>query len=146
MRREVTFLIASATGLALVAVASAYAFGGSGVATRATVAFALCVPLGAICLELSLWSLTRSVTWQLGMILGGSLVRVGFALALGMILYLSVPVCRSWDFWLWLAAAYLATLAIDVGLVFHAVRASVAGTKGATASAGSSVPNTAAGI
>lgn len=146
MRREVTLLIASATGLALVAVASAYAFGGPGVATRASVAFALCIPLGAISLELSLWSLTRSVTWQLGMILGGSLARVGVALALGMILYLSVPACRSWDFWLWMAAAYLATLALDVGLVFHAVRASVAGMKRASASAGPSVPTTAAGI
>lgn len=108
------------TGGALVALGGL--LGGVEELGRGLTAFAVCIILALASLEFACRSLPKGLNWQLGAILGGSLFRSGAALAIGLLLYRLVPVFHTWEFWLWMAAMYLGTLAAEVTLLYAAIR------------------------
>lgn len=95
--------------------------GGTDSILRGSIAFGICVPLALLSLQASLWSLSRSTTWQLGVILGGPIVCAAITLTAGLLLNRFVTVCRHWDFWLWIALGYLSTLLAKVTLIYVAL-------------------------
>ncbi|MFO0945288.1 MAG: hypothetical protein U1D30_04980 [Planctomycetota bacterium] len=122
MYREMARLLVVNLGIAALAFATAWTSGGHENSIRCLIAFAITVPLAVICLGMASWSLGRSTGWQLGMTLGGSLGRSALTLAVGSAFYALLPVCKNWQFWLWIAAAYLITLVIEVVSLMGAIR------------------------
>jgi hypothetical protein len=77
----------------------------------------LCLPPMAATLVWAHWARRRTPHDQLLMLLGGTGLRMAFVLVGGMVLYFAVPYFKDEiAFWLWVLAAYLCTLALDVAL------------------------------
>lgn len=127
MIRELTRLLALNLAIAAAALVVAWLTGGSESTIRCLIAFAVSVPLAVLCLGLALWSWGRGITWQLGSILGGSLARSGLTLLIGFAFYALLPVCKNWQFWMWVAAAYLITMVLEVVSLMGAIRQKTGG-------------------
>ena len=109
--------------VALPSALAALVLGGEAEMVRAVIAIALCLTFSALTLELSLRSLSRSASWQLGAILGGSMARSLLCFGAGVALYLAIPVCHTLSFWGWLGGAYLLTLTLEIFLLLRRSRA-----------------------
>lgn len=82
-----------------------------------TVAVLLClVPTTATMLWAG-WAYRQSPEQQLWMVLGGTSVRMGLVLGVGLALYALVPYFNQQSFWVWLLVFYLLTLAVEMVLV-----------------------------
>lgn len=104
------------------AIALAGFFFGESEALRGSIALAICLGLAVGSLWLAIWSLPRGPVWQMGAILGGSGARSAIAISTAVALYFVVPVCSTVSFLIWMAIAYLLTLAIEVVLLLRALR------------------------
>lgn len=102
-----TWLPALAIGLVLAAA------GRTDEAVRCGIAAAVCWAVSAGTFLVASLVMHRSMTWQLGAVLGGMVFRMGAVLAIGFGLYLGVAVCHAPMFWVWLGVWYLATLLIE---------------------------------
>lgn len=109
-------------GVALPVLVIAGLLGGSGLLLQGCWALAICLLLGGVSLEVSLRALAWGPVWQLGVILGGSCLRAGLALAAGFLLFWLVPVCHAPTFFMWLGASYVLTLALEVSLLVNALK------------------------
>src|SRR5262249_45437091 len=81
------------------------------------VAVALCLVPTALTLLWADWANQQSPEQQLTMVLGGTGIRMGFVLGVGLLLYLLVPFFQKQSFWVWLLVFYLLTLALEMVLV-----------------------------
>lgn len=97
--------------------APAFLWGGREEVVRLAAAAGVCVPLSLASYQASKWSLPRGPLWQMGVLLGGSLVRMFLALALALLLYFTVPALKSSSFLIWVAMTYVLALAVEASLL-----------------------------
>lgn len=95
----------------------AWLLGGEPALVYTIVAVALCLTPTALTLLWAEWSSRQSPEQQMTMALGGTGVRMGFVLGVGLLLYTLVPYFRQQSFWLCLLLFYLFTLALEMVLV-----------------------------
>jgi hypothetical protein len=81
------------------------------------VAMGLCLLPSVVTMVAADWSFRQAPDLQLAIILGGTGVRMGFVLGVGLLLYYLVPFFAQPSFWIWLLIYYLLTLALEVVLV-----------------------------
>ena len=95
----------------------AWLLGGEQALAYSAVAVALCLMPTALTLLWAEWSSRQSPEQQLIIILGGTGVRLGFVLGVGLLLYTLSPYFQQQTFWLCLLVFYLFTLALEMVLV-----------------------------
>jgi hypothetical protein len=81
------------------------------------VAVLLCLVPAALTLLWAAWALKQSPEQQLVAVMGGTGVRLFVVLLAAWVLTRTAPYFREHGFWLWLAAAYCATLALEIALL-----------------------------
>jgi hypothetical protein len=81
------------------------------------VAAALCLVPTALTMLWAGWATRQSPEQQLMMVLGGTGVRMGVVLGVGLMLYSWVPLFGQQSFWVWVLLFYLLTLALEMVLV-----------------------------
>lgn len=114
-------LLAAGTVLFWVIVAyPANRIGGQEDLLQSTVAMLVCLVPAAATLIIVRRSMSKLPEQQLLAMFGGMGVRMGFVLGIGYLLYSSVPVLADVGFWIWLVVFYVATLALEIGLVVTA--------------------------
>jgi hypothetical protein len=86
-------------------------------------ALAICLPLAIVSLRATIWSLERGPNWQMGVVLGGSAVRMLVALGIAIVLAQEVPALKNAGLLSWVLAAYLLTLALEVGILVGKIQA-----------------------
>jgi ABC-type spermidine/putrescine transport system permease subunit II len=91
--------------------------GGDAGLIYSAVAAALCLLPTALTLLWAEWVSRQSPEQQLTMVLGGTGIRMGVVMGIGLLLYLFLPYFEQPGFWLWLLAFYLFTLALEMVLV-----------------------------
>jgi len=93
--------------------------GGDTAVVYAGTAMLLCFVPAALTLAWATWGLTQDSQQQLLVVVGGGGVRMFFVLLMGLLLVLSVPYFQEHpaSFLLWLAVAYLFTLALEMALL-----------------------------
>jgi len=117
--KRVGILIAC-TGLLWAAVAyPAWLLGGEQTLVYSVVALALCLTPAAATLLWAEWSTRQAPEQQPAMILGGTGVRMGLVLGVGLLLYTQWPYFQDRNFWICLLLFYLFTLALEVLLVVN---------------------------
>ena len=117
MKKRVGVLIV-ATLLAWAAAAyPASLLGGNAGLIHSLVAVALCLTPTALTLLWAEWAYRQSPQQQLTMILGGTGIRMGLVLGVGLLLYVMVPFFAQASFWIWILVFYLFTLALEMVLV-----------------------------
>ena len=80
-------------------------------------AAALCLVPTLVTLLWAGWAHRQSAEQQLLVTLGGTGVRMGVVLGVGLVLHFTVPYFGQPSFWIWLLAFYLYTLAVEMVLV-----------------------------
>jgi len=125
--KRVGILIACTLLLWAAAAYPAWLLGGEQALIFSLVAVALCLTPTVLTLLWADWSVRQSPEQQLTMVLGGTGVRMGFVLGVGLLLYTLMPYFQQQSFWLCLLVFYLFTLALEIVLV---VRSRVAAEKG----------------
>jgi hypothetical protein len=117
MIRRLLLLIAVCTAVWLLALGPAWLLGGVEGLTESAIAALLClVPAAATMLWCDLM-LGGAPEQQLAAVMGGTVIRMFFVMAIGMVLYYTVAALHHNSFWLWIVVFYLATLALEVVLV-----------------------------
>jgi ABC-type spermidine/putrescine transport system permease subunit II len=91
--------------------------GGDAGLVYSAVAAGLCLVPTALTLLWADWASRQSPEQQLTMVLGGTGVRMGVVMGVGLLFYLLVPYFQQPGFWLWLLAFYLFTLGLEMVLV-----------------------------
>ena len=82
------------------------------------VAVLLCLLPSVGTLLWSLWAVEQGPAQQLATVLGGTGLRMGFVLLVGLALYAFVPAFQDRpSFWAWVLVFYLLTLALEMGLL-----------------------------
>jgi hypothetical protein len=116
MKRVVTLVIGT---LALWAAAAypGWLLGGEEALALSAVALTLCLVPTTATLLWAEWATRQSPEQQLTMVLGGTGVRMGLVLGVGLLLYTLVPFFGKQSFWVWLLVFYLFTLALEMVLV-----------------------------
>jgi hypothetical protein len=113
-------LVGGTAGLWLAAALPAWYCLGEVALLHASLAAALClVPIVAT-LGWACRAGQRSPMHQLIVVFGGTGLRMAFVLGGGLANFFLVPGCRVAAFWIWVLVFYLATLVLEVGLVFRA--------------------------
>jgi hypothetical protein len=95
----------------------AHLLGGDAGLLYSAIAAALCLAPTAITLLWADWASQQSPEQQLTMVLGGTGVRMGIVMGIGLLLYLYLPYFQQPGFLLWLLAFYLFTLGLEMVLV-----------------------------
>jgi hypothetical protein len=90
------------------------------------VAMLLCLAPTVVTLLWAGWAYNQSPEQQLWLILGGTGVRMGLVLGVGLALSSFVPFFEQQSFWAWILVFYLLTLAIEVALVVQSQSAAKA--------------------
>jgi hypothetical protein len=98
---------------------------GEGMLLQSAVAMGLCLVPGVGILLVAGRAQSQSPEWRIGITLLGALVRMGFVLGVGAILYKTMPVLGENGFWIWLLVFYLFTLAVEVGLLLQTEHAAM---------------------
>jgi hypothetical protein len=93
--------------------------GGDAVMATSSTALLLCFVPAALTLTWALWAMQHEPQQQLLVVIGGGGVRMFFVLSAGLLLIQLVPFYqeRASAFLLWLLAAYLFTLALEIVLL-----------------------------
>ncbi len=92
---------------------------------QSAVAMGLCLVPGVGILALVGRMRHKSPEWRMGVSLLGAVVRMGFVLGAGAILYKTVPGLGENGFWIWLLVFYLFTLGVEVWLILQAEQAAI---------------------
>lgn len=117
MKRNLGLLLIGALAFFVVVVYPAHWLGCTNAKLYGAVAAGLClVPAMAIAAWAG-WSPRRTPEQRLLLVLGGTFVRMGFVLGVGLVLYVLEPLFRETAFWIWVTVFYLFTLALEVGVL-----------------------------
>jgi hypothetical protein len=117
VNKRVRLLILIGLTAWVVAAYPAFVLGGEAALIHSAVALALCLVPAAATLLWATGGGTRAPEQQLALVLGGTGLRMGVALGVGLLLYLFVPLFAQSAFWVWLLVFYLLTLTVEVVLV-----------------------------
>lgn len=120
MRRRIGLLIAGTLSLWLIAVYPAKQYTGQDAVLHVTVAAVLCLIPTVGTLAWVGWSVSQSAEQQLVSVLGGTGVRMGLVLLVGLALFRWAPGFQRMSFLIWLLVFYLATLALEIVLLVQA--------------------------
>jgi hypothetical protein len=115
--RSLTVLVGGALAAWLLAAVPARWLGGDEALLLSGVAFLLCLVPTALTLAWCHTALGGSPEQQLLAVLGGSGVRMLFVIAAALVLFHTTEVFHRRGFLLWVIAAYLVTLTLEVVLV-----------------------------
>ena len=117
MNKRVGLLVAiTLTAWALLAYPAQLRWGETALVYSAT-AMGLCLLPTAATLLWAGWAGRQSPDQQLVMVLGGTGLRMGLVLGVGLALYSLVPYFGRQSFWVWIVVFYLLTLGVEVVLV-----------------------------
>lgn len=117
MRKRLTYLLLGSLGLWAVLCYPAYTQMGEQAVIHGTTALVLCLIPTSFTL---VWASRRpkpTPTEQLMLVFGGTGLRMGFVLGVGLLLYVCLPYFQQTSFWLWVLVFYLYTLALETILV-----------------------------
>ena len=119
MRRLLYLFAGCAAFWLLTALPARWLGGGDAAVACAGSAMLLCLVPAALTLAWASWALKQDGQQQLLVVVGGAGVRMFFALTAGLVLTQVVTFFQEQavPFLLWLGAAYLFTLALEVGLI-----------------------------
>jgi hypothetical protein len=117
MKRRLGLLVGGTLAAWLLVVGPARWLGGDDAALFSLTAALLCLVPSAATLVWCELALGGSPEQQLAAVMGGTAARMVFVIAAGMVLYHVVPAFGYDRFWLWIIFFYLATLALEIGLV-----------------------------
>ena len=117
MKKRVGVLIGGTILAWAVAAYPAHLLGGDAGLVYTVVAVGLCLVPTALTLLWAEWANQQSPEQQLTMVLGGTGIRMGIVMGVGLLLYVLVPYFQQPGFWLWLLVFYLFTLALEIVLV-----------------------------
>ena len=119
-RALLVLVIASLCCWACLALPAALVLGPDTLAFSA-VALALCLGPAALTLALG-WNMERqNAAYQLGIVLGGTGLRMFSVLAAAAAVYLLVPYFHQLQFWIWIIVFYLLTLALEMRILLAGV-------------------------
>jgi hypothetical protein len=104
----------------------AYRLGTVWTLADSAIAAALCLLPAALTLTLSYFTFQGKPQDQLWIVLGGTGIRMGTVLGLGLLLSWVDPHFQQVGFWAWVLVFYLFTLGLEVGLLMWGKRAVVA--------------------
>ena len=116
-----TFLFGAAAFWA-VAAYPALRFGGTPAFVYTLVALGLCAAPTAVVAWWAGRAGDRTAGERLLLMLGGTGLRMGLVLGVGLVLYLTVPYFQQPSFWLWLLAFYLYLLGLEIYLILSEQR------------------------
>ncbi|HEY7308969.1 MAG TPA: hypothetical protein VH643_06325, partial [Gemmataceae bacterium] len=117
IRRLLVLVGGCAAFCLLVGLPARHLGGGDSAVVFLATGLALCLLPAVVTLIWCERALRRSADQLLVMVLGGTGVRMAFVLLVGWTLYQYVPNYQQPGFLIWLAVAYLFTLALDIGLL-----------------------------
>jgi hypothetical protein len=117
VKKRVGLLIGGTLLAWAIAAYPAHLLGGDAALVYSVVALGLCLVPTALTLLWAEWSYQQSPEQQLTIVLGGTGVRMGIVLGVGLLLYVLVPYFQQPGFWVWLLVFYLFTLALEIVLV-----------------------------
>jgi hypothetical protein len=119
MRRLLYLFAGCAAFWVLTALPARWLGGGDAAVACSGTAVLLCLVPAALTLAWASWALKQDGQQQPLVVVGGAGVRMFFVLAAGLVLTQMVPFYQeqAGPFLLWLGAAYLFTLALEVGLI-----------------------------
>lgn len=83
------------------------------------VALGLCLAPGLVAVLAGIWAARRPPEEQMLVLLGSTALRMAFVLAGGLVVFFRVPGFRTADFWGWVLAFYLGTLALEMALLLR---------------------------
>jgi hypothetical protein len=89
----------------------------SAVVWQSLLAVALCLLPATLTLVWAGWAARQSPEQQLAAVVFGTMLRMVFVLAGGLVLYFRVPICQDALFWGWVLVFYLFTLALEMTLL-----------------------------
>jgi hypothetical protein len=95
----------------------AQVLGGDTALVYSATAAALCILPTTATILWATWAYRQAPDQQVIMILGGTGMRMGVVLGVGLLLNTMVPYFSGQGFWVWLLIFYLLTLAVEVLLV-----------------------------
>jgi hypothetical protein len=116
MKRVATLIIGT-LALWVAAAYPAWLLGGEEALAHSAVALILCIVPTTATLLWAEWTTRQSPEQQLTMVLGGTGIRLGLVMGVGLLLYTLVPFFGKQSFWIWLLIFYLFTLALEMVLV-----------------------------
>jgi hypothetical protein len=125
VKKSLALLVAGTTGFWLLLAYPAHLLGGESALLFSAVAGLLCLVPAAATLAWCHRAFQGAPEQQLLAVMGGTGVRLVFAIGVAMTLYLSLAEFHHAAFWLWVVVFYLFTLALEIALV--AARNSAAG-------------------
>ena len=117
MRRRFTTLVVGTLALWVALFFPARYLGGQEATVYSLVALVLCLVPTSLTLVWASQADPRSADQQMRLVLGGTAVRMLFALGVGLGLYLAVPYFQQQTFWIWLLIFYLFTLSLEMVLL-----------------------------
>jgi hypothetical protein len=123
MTRSVELFVGGVLAIWLVLLYPAYRLGGEAAILFTTVAFFLCLAPTVLTLLWTRWAAAQSPEQQLVAVLGGTGVRMGLVLTVGLALYRWSPTFSHVQFLFWLLIFYLLTLALEITLLIAGERA-----------------------
>jgi hypothetical protein len=117
--KPVLFLIVGSLALwVLLALPARMLGGGDSALIFSGTAMLICLVPAVVTLLLASWGLHQHPDQQLAMILGGTGLRMFFVLGVALLISRVVPYYQEQiSFWIWLLIIYLATLALEMGLL-----------------------------
>lgn len=117
MTRRLVLLIAGSLVLWLLLAVPARYWWGDDTAVRAGVALLLCLVPAVVTMLVTEWALARSAEQQLAAVLGSTGARMFLVLGAAFGLYQWAPYFGAGSFLAWVVIFYLATLALEIGLL-----------------------------
>jgi hypothetical protein len=117
MTRSIEFLVGGAVAIWLLLLYPAFRLGGEPAILFSTVALLLCLGPTVLTMLWTRWATAQSPEQQLVAVLGGTGVRMGLVLTVGLALYRWSPSFSHVRFLFWLLVFYLLTLALEMTLL-----------------------------
>jgi hypothetical protein len=122
MTRSIELLVGGAIAIWLLLLYPAYRLGGEAAILFSTVALLLCLAPTVLTMLWTRWATAQSPEQQLVAVLGGTGVRMGLVLAVGLALYRWSSPFSHVRFLFWLLVFYLLTLALEITLLIAGER------------------------
>jgi hypothetical protein len=122
MTRSIELLVGGAIATWLLLLYPAYRLGGEAAILFGTVALLLCLTPTVLTMLWTRWATAQSPEQQLLAVLGGTGVRMGLVLTVGLALFRWSPPFSHVRFLFWLLVFYLLTLAIEITLLISGQR------------------------
>jgi hypothetical protein len=117
VKKRLGLLLAGSLTFWLLAAYPAHLRWGDSAVVYSAVALLLCLVPTTATLLWAGWALEQSAEQQLGVVLGGTGVRMIFVLGLALVLHYSVPYFQQQSFWVWILVFYLVTLTLEMVLI-----------------------------